>query len=106
MPNGDDSDQDHRAVAAACRVACRWIDAVYAYEVPGPSRGFVPNHYVDIAPYLAAKIEAMTCYDGELRPYPHPRSAQGLEYYARFRGMEAQLEFAEAFRVLKQVVRA
>lgn len=105
VPNATDSDQDHRAVAKACRVACRSVDTVFAYEVPGPSRGFVPNYYVDISRYLAMKITAMKCYDGEMRPYPHPRSERGLEYHARFRGMDAQLEFAEAFLVLKQVVR-
>ncbi len=106
VPNATDSDQDHRAVAKACRVACRSVDAVFAYEVPGPSRGFVPNYYVDVRRYLAAKIEAMKCYEDEMRPYPHPRSERGLECLARFRGIEAQVEFAEAFVLLKQVVRA
>ena len=106
VPSAGDSDQDHRAVASACRVACRAVDTVLAYEVPGPSRGFLPNHYVDIGRYLPAKIKAMCCYEEEMRPYPHPRSERGLECHARFRGMEAGLEFAEAFLVLKQVVRA
>ena len=105
VPNATDTDQDHRAVANACRVACRSVDAVFAYEVPGPSRGFVPNYYVDIGQYLEKKIEAMKCYEDEMRPYPHPRSKRGLEYHARFRGMDAELEFAEAFLALKQVVR-
>ncbi|MDP6580969.1 MAG: PIG-L deacetylase family protein [Vicinamibacterales bacterium] len=106
VPSAGDSDQDHRAVASACRVACRGVDTVHAYEVPGPSRGFLPNHYVDIGRYLPAKIQAMSCYEEEMRPYPHPRSELGLECHARFRGMEAGLEFAEAFLVLKQVIRA
>jgi LmbE family N-acetylglucosaminyl deacetylase len=106
VPSSGDSDQDHRAVASACRVACRGIDTVLAYEVPGPSRGFLPNYYVDIGRYLQMKIQAMKCYAEEMRPYPHPRSERGLEYHARFRGMEAAVEHAEAFLVLRQVVRA
>lgn len=105
VPNADDPDQDHRAVANACRVACRWIDKVLAYEVPGTSRGFAPNVYLDVRDHLQKKIEAMKRYAGEMRPYPHPRSEQGLEVYARYRGMEAQLELAEAFILLKQITR-
>lgn len=104
VPHGDDTDQDHRAVAAACRVACRGVDAVVTYEVPGPTRHFRPNHYVDIAPYLDRKIAAMQRYEGELRPYPHPRSPEGLRIHAQFRGLESNLQAAEAF-VIERYIR-
>ena len=106
LPNGDDSDQDHRAVAAACRVACRWVDQIMVYEVPGPTRHFKPNFYVDIEKFLEKKIAAMELYDGELRPYPHPRSREGMEVHARARGLEANLRAAEAFQIQKQILRS
>lgn len=105
VPNGDDTDQDHRAVAAACRVACRSIDAVLTFEVPGPTRHFRPNYYVNIEPYLERKIEAMRLYEGELRPYPHPRSPEGLRIHAQARGLDCQLAAAEAFVVERYVSR-
>lgn len=105
VPNGDDSDQDHRAVAAACRVACRWVDEVRVYEVPGPTRFFQPNLYLNIEPYLEKKIAAMELYEGELRPYPHPRSREGIEIHAKARGLESNLVAAEAFFVSRRIVR-
>lgn len=106
VPNGDDSDQDHRAVAAACRVACRSVDAVLAYEVPGPTRHFRPNYYVAIDAFLERKIAAMQMYEGELRPYPHPRSPEGLRIHAQARGLESHLAAAEAFTIERRIRRS
>ena len=105
IPSGEDSDQDHRAVANACRVACRGVDHVRTYEIVGASRHFAPQIYLDVQPYFATKIEAMKKYAGELRPYPNPRSLEGMEIHARMRGMEAGLAMAEAYKVQKRVMR-
>jgi len=99
VPNGDDTDQDHRAVAAACRVACRGIDVVFTYEVPGPTRHFRPNYFLNIESYLEKKIAAMQLYGGEMRPYPHPRSPEGLRIHAQARGLECHMAAAEVFNI-------
>jgi LmbE family N-acetylglucosaminyl deacetylase len=104
VPNETDSDQDHRAVAWATRVSCRGVGRVLAYEVLGPSRGFAPTTYVDITPHLAAKIAALQCYEGEIKPFPHPRSPEAVTALARTRGVEAAVEAAEGFRLLKEVL--
>jgi LmbE family N-acetylglucosaminyl deacetylase len=104
VPNETDSDQDHRAVAWATRVSCRGVARVLAYEVMGPTRGFAPTTYVDITPHLAAKIEAMRIYEGEVRPFPHPRSPEAITALARTRGVEAGVEAAEAFRLIREVL--
>lgn len=105
IPNRDDAAPDHRAVSAACEVACRWINTVLMYEVPGPSKHFQPNCYLEITPYLDTKIRAMGCYPGEWRPYPHPRSPEGLRIHAQARGLECQAAMAEAYRLVKHVQR-
>ena len=105
VPSTEDTDQDHRAVAWACEVACRGVDTVFVYEVPGPSRGFQPNYYLDVSRYLDRKLEAMNAYRGEWRPYPHPRSPEGLRIHAQARGLEAQLHAAEAYRLIRHIQR-
>jgi N-acetylglucosamine malate deacetylase 1 len=105
-PSADDSDQDHRAVANACRVACRWVDQLRTYEIVGASRHFAPQVYLDIEPYFDTKMAAMKKYAGELRPYPNPRSLRGLEIHAQMRGLEAGLMMAEGYKVQKQIVRS
>ena len=38
-----------------------------------------------------------------MRPFPHPRSYEGVQYLARVRGMTVGIEFAEAFEVIRRV---
>jgi len=102
VPWSGDSDQDHRAVSAACRVATRFVARVLAYEIPGPSKGFDPTWYVELSEaMLETKIAAFLKYAGEERPYPHPRSVEGLRILSRFRGLEAGFAAAEAFILLR-----
>lgn len=109
-----DANQDHRAVFRASLLACRAIAdhkvrKLVSYEVlsstdqapPFPEYGFLPNYYVEIGEYLDQKIEAMRQYRRETREFPHPRSLRGIDVLARKRGMEAGLEAAEAFVILR-----
>jgi LmbE family N-acetylglucosaminyl deacetylase len=68
-----------------------------------PARAFHPNLYVDVARTIDMKKLALRYYEMEYRPYPHPRSIEGVEYLARRRGNEAGLEYAEAFHVVRRV---
>ena len=40
---------------------------------------------------------------GEIFPYPHPRSYEGLIALSRYRGLQAGVEFAEAYRVIRSI---
>ena len=68
-------------------------------------RAFMPNYYVDVASVIDQKKLAMTYYENEYRPYPHPRSIEGLEYLARHRGNEVGMDYAEAFHIIRRVER-
>jgi LmbE family N-acetylglucosaminyl deacetylase len=63
---------------------------------------FSPNYYVDISPFLERKIEAMELYETERREWPHPRSPEAVNVMAKKRGMEVNLNAAEAFMILRQ----
>ncbi len=116
LPHGGDLNQDHRAVSEAALVACRpqaahRVGGLRVYEVPSSTdqvpalsgRPFLPNYYVEISEVLDLKIAALACYEVEGRTYPHPRSPEGLQAYARKRGMEAGLEAAEALVILREL---
>lgn len=115
MPFVGDMNQDHRAVYHAACVACRPFAAVQiqrllCYEVPSstdqsPSslNPFCPNVYVDISETLERKTAAMAAYAAEQHPFPHPRAEKALSAIAVKRGMEAGLEAAEAFMLLREV---
>ena len=52
---------------------------------------------------VKAAIDALVCYESEIRDWPHPRSAKALEHQLRLRGAECGVEAAEVFEVLKMV---
>lgn len=64
-------------------------------------RPFAASLYVDISEFLSKKVEAMRAYEKELRPFPHPRSLEGIEIKAKQRGLEVGCAAAEAYQVLR-----
>lgn len=86
---------------------------ICTFEVPSSTerawqtggRTFQPNVFVDVTSTIDQKKLAMTYYASEYRPYPHPRSIEGLEYLARRRGNEVGMIYAEAFHVVRRLER-
>jgi LmbE family N-acetylglucosaminyl deacetylase len=64
---------------------------------------FRPNTFVDISRTLQAKIDALCCYQSEIRPFPHPRSPEAIEAIARRWGSVAGLPAAEAFQLIRAI---
>lgn len=106
---------DHRVTARAVLTACRPLPGarvrrLYAGEVlssseyAAPEDRFQPNIYVDIAATLAKKCEALACYAGEVRDWPHPRSVEAVEALARLRGSECGHEAAESFVLVREII--
>ena len=114
-----DVNQDHRVAFNATMVATRpgsGVSRVLSFEAasstewaaPFGGNVFAPNVFIDVSDTLAAKIEAMHCYSNaqqsEVRPYPHPRSYEAIEVYAKRHGIESGLDAAEAFMLVREVV--
>ena len=111
---GGDINRDHQLLFKALLVATRpteeYVQAVYAFYTASSTewaypRTFVPDTWVDISSTLAVKLEAMACYESEVRPYPHPRSLEALQYRARAWGNQACLDAAEVFMTVRRVLR-
>lgn len=107
-----DVNQDHRIVFDATLVATRplpgsTVRRLLCYETGYASRygqlPFAPNVFVDIEAFLDKKLEAMKCYETELREPPHPRSLAGLELIARERGLSVGLKAAECFELVREI---
>ncbi len=112
-----DYNWDHGVVFDAVMMAARCSPGefapteILAFEVASsterafasPARAFCPNVYVDVGRTIDKKKLAMRCYESEARPYPHPRSPEGIEYAARHRGLEIGVEYAEAFALVRRV---
>jgi len=116
--HGGDLNIDHRLTLQAVLTAFRpqpqeRFSAIYSFEVnsstewshPAILPVFVPDTFVDIAPFVKKKLEAYSCYEAEVRPDPHARSLKAVECLAQKRGREVGLEYAEAFMTLRHIVR-
>lgn len=102
----------HRAVLTATRpVAGQCVSEIYAFEVPSSTEwafqrlepSFRPNVFVDITKTLETKIDALACYDTEMRKFPHPRSAEALRAIATRWGSVVGLPAVEAFELIRSV---
>jgi N-acetylglucosamine malate deacetylase 1 len=103
----------HKAVVTACRPqAGHPVKTLLSFEIPSStewqlpssSQIFIPNWFVDISNTLDCKLAALDAYNEELRDWPHPRSRQGVEYLARWRGATVGVDAAEAFMLGRRLV--
>ena len=109
----DDLNIDHRITYQAVITATRpmqgqTVKEIYSFEIPSSTEwafptSFSPDVFWDIDSTLDNKIKALDCYGDELRPYPHPRSEEGIEYLAGYRGMQCGCEYAEAFKTVRVI---
>ncbi len=114
--HGGDLNVDHQKVHQAVVTASRplpnsMVKTLLFFEVPSStewqspscSTAFVPNWFVDITETLPLKLKALKAYQPEMRPYPHPRSLNSVEYLAKWRGTIIGVEAAEAFMLGRQI---
>ncbi len=112
-----DVNLDHRVIYQAVITACRpqpghSVKTILCFETVSstewqPALGrmeFSPNWFVDISNTLPIKMQALSHYESELRPWPHPRSLQTIEYLARWRGTMIGVEAAEAFELARHIL--
>ena len=109
--HGGDLNVDHRVMHQAVRTACRpqpgsTVKRLLYFEVPCSTawgKGFVPTHFEDVSDTLETKLKAMAEYTSELRPWPHPRSVEGIRTLAQYRGSSVGIPLAEAFMVERTI---
>lgn len=118
-----DVNQDHRTVFEASLVAVRPfgdnpVEQVLCFEVPsatdwGPTAmedwAFLPSVFVDITRHRANKAKAIDAYrnthDNEVKPFPHPRSQEAVDALDTARGVSVGMESAEAFMLVRSLIR-
>lgn len=102
----------HEAVVTACRpqhghsvktLLCFEVPSSTEWQLPGSAPSFTPNWFVDISATLLRKLAALEVYAEELRAWPHPRSRQGVEHLAHWRGATVGVDAAEAFILGRQL---
>ncbi len=111
-----DLNRDHQIIFQAVLTAARPLPGknpveIICFETVSSSewtqctndKTFKPNYFVDIKDTINDKLNALYHYDVEMRPFPHPRSYEGIKYLSRVRGMTVGVEYAEAFEIIRKV---
>ncbi|PFP28948.1 PIG-L domain-containing protein [Bacillus sp. AFS073361] len=111
-----DTNRDHQILFQAVLTAARPLPGkdpveILCFETVSSSewsqhtndKEFKPNYFVDITDTIEDKIRSLQYYDVEMRPFPHPRSYDGVRYLARIRGMTVGVEYGEAFEIIRRV---
>ena len=117
VPHRGDIHNDHKVIFDAALVAARpvgnySVKEIYAYETlsetewahPYASEIFYPTVFesLDVNDF-ELKLEAMRCYDSQLRDFPASRSIDSLEALAKFRGSTIPVNRAEAFMLIRKI---
>jgi LmbE family N-acetylglucosaminyl deacetylase len=98
----------HKAVMTACRPQPEFcVKEIYSFETLSATHwqsssmgnAFNPNCFINVSDYIDKKIEALQCYDNEMRSSPHVRSYGSVKDLSKFRGAIIGVKNAEAFFV-------
>ena len=102
-----DSHQDHNSISrsvisAARKNRCSLL--MYEQTIPGGivPGGFRDQCFVDISSYIDRKIESIRAHESQWEIHGD-RWLQGLRGRASYRGFQMNVEYAEAFEVIKEI---
>jgi LmbE family N-acetylglucosaminyl deacetylase len=111
-----DINKDHVLVFESTMVALRPVPGLsvkkvlsYApassteWSAPFSGNYFMPNVFYDISETLDLKLEAFSCYQSEMREFPHPRSLEAIRTYATQVGVTVGLRAAEPFMLMRAI---
>jgi N-acetylglucosamine malate deacetylase 1 len=117
LPHHGDIHADHGHVYHAGLVAARPlancpVRKILCYETlsetewapPIDGATFFPTVFVNIERQLQRKLDAMTCYESQLKQPPSPRSLECLKALAQLRGSTIHAHAAEAFELVREIV--
>lgn len=105
-----DVNVDHRLLNDAVLAATRptpgsSVKLVAFFEIASSTewrftgKTFQPNLFIDITDEISLKMDALRCYESEMRNFPHPRSYEGVMSLSKWRGPTVGAMHAEAFEL-------
>lgn len=116
--NGGDLNVDHQLTQQATLTAFRpqpgeTVRRIYSFEVNSSTEwqshdagmSFLPDHFVEITTTLERKLDALRCYQSEMRDFPHSRSIDAVRALAMVAGSQVGVGAAERFRTLRSIDR-
>lgn len=107
---------DHRLVSECVLVATRpkpgsSVKELYMSELPSSTDWgfgqvgeiFIPNTYIDVSDFTDVKNSALELYETETYDYPDARSVESMNVLSKYRGKQAGVPAAEAFKQIFRI---
>ena len=112
--SGCDANNDHKIVNKSSIMSTRpgaknRVDKLIEYEVLSStewsfSEVFKPNFFVILSEKdVEIKYQTLSIYESEVKKYPFPRSKKGIKNLAMIRGMQVGSEYAEAYKIIREI---
>jgi LmbE family N-acetylglucosaminyl deacetylase len=112
----EDTNNDHLIVHRATQMATRpftttLVKELFTYEVLSSSEWrfthtFSPNYFVSLSEEdVLNKWLSLALYESEVKEFPYPRSKEGIFTLAQYRGLQSGNMYAEAFKLIRQIVK-
>jgi LmbE family N-acetylglucosaminyl deacetylase len=104
LPCSDDTHQDHAVVAQEGFRAFKH-STILGYELPQNLTSYTHSAFIELTPdHLQRKIDALASYKSQsFRPYAAESFIRGL---AQVRGVQCRSHYAEAFELVRLIVRS
>jgi len=108
----EDVNNDHQITFQATLQATRpgaknFIDKVFCFEILSSSEwrftdSFLPNIFIELSDEdIKLKINALNEFVSEIKPFPFPRSDEGIKTLAKYRGMQVSKNYVESFKLIR-----
>ncbi len=112
--SSDDANHDHLVVHNSTIMATRpgskfLINKLFTYEVLSSTewkftKTFKPNYFESLEEKdIKNKWKALSEYKTEIKPFPYPRSYEGIKVISQYRGMQSNKKYAEAFNLVREI---
>ena len=107
-PDPDTYHQDHRAAHNITMAgARRYVNNIFTFELMFNFAGglMIPNYYIDISKYIDKKMKSLRYHTTEFEKYGGEKWIESFVSLAKYRGMQVNTKYAEAFYVMKYLLR-
>jgi LmbE family N-acetylglucosaminyl deacetylase len=118
LPHHGDIHSDHFHLHQAALVAARPLEGVsvrkiLAYETlsetewapPQMDAVFYPTVFIDVSDFLQQKLDAMSCFESQVKEPPNARSLRNITALAHYRGATVACDAAEGFMLIREIIR-
>ena len=119
VPHHGDIHSDHFHLHHAALVAARPLEGatvrrILAYETlsetewapPQMDSVFYPTVFIDVSEFLQRKLDAMSCFESQVKPPPNARSLRNITALAHYRGATVACDAAEGFMLIREIIGA